>query len=439
MSAADAVEKARKLLAAMSLCDSCLGRLFGLLGYGLSNEERGRSIKSMLLMSAYDSVTGSSDPEVITSLARSGFGPAKELASKMGLEYEEQTCHLCGGLMGRLDELALVCAQAAGGVEYETFQIGCSLPLEYIEREESLWESYGLERSESIKSDVTRELGKRLQRLTGKRYVSRNPDIVFVVYPLEMKARLLIKPLCVYGRYRKLVRGLPQNPWLAEKDERIAYETSVEELITTPLVAMTGGTAAKLHAAGREDIDVRTLGNGRPFIVEVKNPKVRSLKLEEAAERINSYAQGLLEVTGLSIVDKRLVPKLKAFAEIARKTYIARVRFESPVTPEALKRLEEAFRNVVVRQRTPTRVLGRRPDKTRSKVVYEVGSEWVNPDEAVLTITCQGGLYVKELIHGDDGRTRPSVAELLGVPVKVLALDVVWIEDPPFIRAGERR
>jgi tRNA pseudouridine synthase 10 len=35
-----------------------------------------------------------------------------------------------------------------------------------------------------------------------------------------------------------------------------------------------------LHAAGREDIDVRMLGTGRPFVFEIINPK-KSISCEE--------------------------------------------------------------------------------------------------------------------------------------------------------------
>ncbi len=41
---------------------------------------------------------------------------------------------------------------------------------------------------------------------------------------------------------------------------------------------------------------------------------------------------------------------------------------------------------------------------------------------------CQGGLYVKELVSGDEGRTKPNLAENLGVKAKIAELDVIKIE-----------
>ena len=41
----------------------------------------------------------------------------------------------------------------------------------------------------------------------------------------------------------------------------------------------------------------------------------------------------------------------------------------------------------------------------------------------------QSGTYIKEFVHGDGGRTAPSVAAALGRECEVLWLDVVAIED----------
>jgi len=38
-----------------------------------------------------------------------------------------------------------------------------------------------------------------------------------------------------------------------------------------------------LHASGREDLDVRMLGTGRPFIIELKNCK-KSLEFDDSCE-----------------------------------------------------------------------------------------------------------------------------------------------------------
>jgi len=435
MDGEELLKLARRIVSERVLCDSCLGRLFGMLGFGLTNAERGRALKTILLMGAYDSISGSADRALLRHLAASGFEPALAALSRLGDKPEEgHGCELCDGLLSRLDELARLCIEAGKEYEYETFQVGCTLPPELIKREEELWLKYRITSAESLKSELTREIGKRIASLTGKSYSLKDPDLVFIVRIPEWKVEVQAKTLYIYGRYRKLVRGLPQNPWLYAPNSRIQYSTSIEELITKPLLELTRGDRAKLHAAGREDIDVRTLGSGRPFIVEITNPRIRHIDLNAAERLINERARGLIEVEGLSYADGRLVPKLKAYAEIARKTYVAKVRVGRELKEGDVLRLERELGGAVISQRTPLRILGRKPDKARRKVVYELKAKILDPRTLELTITCQGGLYVKELIHGDRGRTRPSVAEILGTDAEVLELDVINVEEPAVIK-----
>lgn len=49
--------------------------------------------------------------------------------------------------------------------------------------------------------------------------------------------------------------------------------------------------------------------------------------------------------------------------------------------------------------------------------------------EAEVEILCGGGLYVKELVSGDDGATQPNLASLLGVSARVAELDVLDVLD----------
>ncbi len=431
----EVLSAARRALSEHVLCDSCLGRLFGMLGYGLTNRERGFALKTLLLMGAYDALKGETDVNTLRRLALSGFRAAQEALRKLRIEDAgEGTCELCGGLLERLDDLAALCVDAGRDYEYETFQVGCSIPLDVVRREEALWLKLGIASAESLKSELTREIGKRVAATTGKAYSLKSPDVVFIVDVAKWSVTVQARPLYIYGRYRKLVRGLPQNPWLYEPDRRVSYASSVEELITGPLLEVTRGDGAKLHAAGREDLDVRTLGNGRPFVVEVRNPKVRRIDLRAAERLINERAGGLIEVEGLQFVDGKLVPRLKAYSEIARKTYVARVRVGRELGEEDLKVLREKLSGAVISQRTPLRVLGRKVDKVRKKVVYSVEARLLAPTLLELTVTCQGGLYVKELIHGDEGRTRPSVSEILGTRAEVEELDIVYVEEPAVVQ-----
>jgi tRNA pseudouridine synthase 10 len=186
------------------------------------------------------------------------------------------------------------------------------------------------------------------------------------------------------------------------------------------------GDEADFHAGGREDIDAKVLGTGRPFVIEVKNPKRRTLDLKRIAEEINS--SGKVEVEGLSMAGKGAVAKVKA-AEAYTKTYQILVETEKPITLGKLRKLEEFFADRAINQWTPRRVLHRRADKERVKTVYRVEAKRISKKRFEASVECQGGLYVKELVDGDEGRTRPSMAELLGEKLKCISLTVLKVEE----------
>ena len=47
------------------------------------------------------------------------------------------------------------------------------------------------------------------------------------------------------------------------------------------------------------------------------------------------------------------------------------------------------------------------------------------PNRVEMKIRCQGGLYIKELVSGNEGRTVPSIASIINAEAKPLELDVL--------------
>src|SRR2546427_61621 len=159
-----------------SVCDSCLGRLFGKLEHGLANAERG--------------------------------GAVREIAGIAG-----DPCWVCGGLTARYDDLAVLVARKLDPWEFETFRIGSKIDFELAAREESLWAELALTGPEPIKAEVNREVGKRVSDLVRKEAALDSPDVVAVVDTGFDHVDLQVNPLYLRGRYRKLSRGVPQTRW----------------------------------------------------------------------------------------------------------------------------------------------------------------------------------------------------------------------------------
>jgi tRNA pseudouridine synthase 10 len=158
----------------------------------------------------------------------------------------------------------------------------------------------------------------------------------------------------------------------------------------------------------------------RPFVLEIIDPKKRKIRLNETMKEVNKSKK--VKVKCLKIVDKEIVKKIK-FADYD-KTYKAVVEFEDSV--KNLKKINE-LKNAIITQKTPIRVLRRRVDKIRKRKVKSIKYKILGSKKVEFTITTQSGLYVKELINGDEGRTQPSVSDLIKNKVKKIDLDVIRI------------
>jgi tRNA pseudouridine synthase 10 len=346
-------------------------------------------------------------------------------SQRLGLpETEGSPCEVCGNV---LEDLTLV-EGISPNFEYETFNVGIVMPPDAIRREGEIVAEYQLRGVRSFKTEFNKELREILSARLCKEVDLESPDVVFEVNFVKSRVFYHIKSLTLYGRYNKYDRTIPQTKWhckvcRGKGCERCGYTgkmypTSVEEIIAEPLLAVTQGRESRFHGAGREDIDVRMLGDGRPFVIEIISPKRRTLDLPALEAAINEDER--IRVRELKSCDKSLVEIVKNGK--FRKTYCAITDIN--LTIDEIKKIEDELVGEI-EQRTPIRVSHRRSDLIRERKVYKVIGK--NSKTTELEIYCDGGLYIKELISGDEGRTIPSVSQLLNKQVLCKQLDVIKI------------
>ena len=437
----DVLEKAYEIISKYPLCDHCLGRQFALLGYSMENNVRGQALKVSLTLQANDLAAEKSVEGVkqLKVLATNGFSKEaqetlKHLKKRLPKEDAEIRCSLCEDKFGVVDSLTQKALETIESYEFTTFLVGIELPIKVEEREDEFKAAINVGYGESMKHEFGRLLGKAIAKRTGKEADYLKPDLVFVFNPYLEKVRIQVNPLFVAGRYRKLIRTIPQSKWFCsdcrgrgcEKCGGTGklYPESVEELSSKQLLEATQGDDIFFHASGREDIDARMLGNGRPFVIEVSKPKKRFVDLQKIEDQVNADAVGKVEVSGLHFTTKEVVRRLKK-GEGSQKEYALLAEFENELTDQDLRKIEEQLSGACIKQQTPLRVLHRRADLIREKYIYQVKVKKVSLKRALLEIRCQGGLYVKELVSGDEGRTVPNVSNLLKNRAKTLKLDVL--------------
>jgi tRNA pseudouridine synthase 10 len=400
-------EQVKSILAYGECCDHCLGRFFGKRSHGLSDDERGRALKIALA-----------------------------LAENLPYTKFSGTCWICGNFFETIPEWVDRVIASVAGIEFSTFLIGCRVPPLIAENEEMVWSDLSLTEPEPFKSEVNREVGKAVSARIGKTVDFKKPDVVIILDLSAESAEVQINSVFFYGRYKKFERGIPQTHWDCRACKGAGcekcnftgaqYLDSVEELIGRPVIAAFDAGDAVLHGAGREDIDARMIGTGRPFILEVVEPKKRSLDLAELEKEINRTAGGRVSVSIKRWSDRTEVETLKS--NKAHKKYRILVEVDGALSADMFANALKTLQGATIYQRTPERVAHRRADKIRERTVLDIEYAGEQDGRFVVEVLGEAGLYIKELISGDGGRTRPSLAEILNRSAHVFSLDVVQVE-----------
>ena len=364
---------------------------------------------------------------------------ADKAAEELGIDLDNVDCAVCDNLFDKLDEgLYEKIDDKINrlGVEFETFLVGSKISKDIQERDEELSEKFNLD-VETIKKEVNRLIGLGIWERYDKEAEFESQDIVFNVdLTGEPKVRIQINPLYIEGKYNKLKRGIPQTKWPCTKCKGRGceecnytgkqYPESVEELISEHFLKLTKGREAKFHGAGREDIDVLMLGSGRPFVLEIKEPKIRNIDLASMEEKINHINEGKTSYHNLHVCERRRKAEIKQSSPDTYKVYNALVKCDGEIDMDKLEQIRDLNE---IHQQTPQRVLRRRADKVRIKHVLDLSYEMIDGTSFNMRIKTEGGLYIKELISGDDGRSKPNISEILGVNAICEQLDVIEVSE----------
>ena len=489
-----------KHLVRIGTCNHCLGRVGGKKRFGQSDLESGIEIRNSVI-------------EGDSTMAQ-----AREV---------EPLCPFCENLFEEAPLLAQLIKEAVGERECFRLQLGARIPKDQTEAEDHLRKRFGAGGSAPLKSSLVEEVARQLKEIDfGVKLVIDKPEILALIDVLTLTVELDIRSHYVYGRYRKLARGIPQTKWPCRSckgrgcpkcnQTGLQYQSSVQGLIGDPLLEIFGSKEHAFHGMGREDIDVRCLGRGRPFVIEMKRPMKREVDSEMIMKLINEASDGQLEVSDMRPSNRSEVVRVKDTP--AEKSYTILYRIEPltqteldvltqvlevpknnqdrnrrrrdhhrgkkrEVKPEpepeidysTLKKAEltalceerglaksgtkdvlverlvnnqeeklplpdqdyvleimEKLQGCTLAQRTPERVAHRRADKIRKRKVIETSNPSVTIDSdgvmhAEFSLRCESGTYVKETVHGDGGRTQPSIASLIKAKCTVEWLDVADI------------
>ena len=389
-------------------CLSCLGRAVGKIGFGLDNRERGIEIINQLEIQ-------------------------EDVCLEDTLISNDVDCKICDGLISEIPNFVELVSSTMSEYSISSFKIGTIVDKDLLSRESDFQLVFGENIGESIKSQLNRETGIGVWKNTKIEAKIEIPDAVAIIDTSYDTIDLEIKSLFIEGNYNKFDRTVPQTRWPCGNCKGIGcrkcdktgqlYPDSVQSLIAISFSRESLCTEDLFHGMGREDIDAAMLGDGRPFVLELRMTKVRDLNLEGLEKEINEANKDRINVSNLRFVDRPRVAELKN--TVCDKSYRVDIAISDITSIESLKKGSQRLTGTVIEQRTPMRVSHRRADLVRPRLINSIDVTSFEGNMAEMVIRAQHGTYIRELVSGDEGRTNPSFSSLIDATCKVEVLDVL--------------
>ena len=353
----------KKITKKYSLCDYCLGRFFSKQLHLSSNKLLGKKLKSVI--------------------------------------NSKEKCYICKNLFDNLDHFLKLMLDVSSHYTFNTFSVGAMIKPSIVDRDDSVRSEYQLKGIDSIKADITKELGRFYSRKTKKTIDPLDPEIIFTLNLKDELCQIRSKSITLSGRYVKSKRGLSQKQKscgnCSGKGCRvcsfhgIAEFDSVEGVISKSLFKKFGGTIAKFTWIGGEDKSSLVLGSGRPFFVKIQNPYKRKSKLFDVTT-------DSIKVFNLKLVDESPKKSIKFNSTIRTK-----ISTKSTINSKNLKKLKDlTCTPVVVYEKS-----GKRSEKKVFDVKYKKDSK----NLFTLIIKAEGGLPIKRFVFGDD--VTPNISKIL--------------------------
>ncbi len=370
------IPMANKIIKKYNLCNHCLGRLFSKQLHLSSNKLLGKKLN----------------------------------------QNSTEKCYVCKNLFDNLNYFLKLMIDKSIDYSFKTFNIGVMIKPSIIDRDDFIRSQYQLKGIDSIKTDITKEIGKLYSKKTKKIIDHLDPDITFTLNFKEELCELRSKSITLSGRYVKSKRGFSQKQKSCDNCSGkgcrvcdfhgIVEFDSVEGAISKLVFQKFGGTTAKFTWIGGEDASSLVLGSGRPFFVKIQNPHKRNVKLSNVS--IDS-----IKINHLKSVYGSPKKPLKFNSVICVK-----ISTESQIDSKSLKKLKDLTISPVI--------VYEKSGKRSEKKIFDVKSKKNSKNLFTLIIKAEGGLPIKRFVIGDD--ITPGISTILDTSCECREFDFLEIE-----------
>ena len=326
----------------------------------------------------------------------------KLLGQKLKKNFKSsQKCFICKNLFDNLNYFLKIMIDYASDYSYHTFSIGTTVKPSIVDRDDYIRSQYKLTGTDSVKTDITKELSKSFSKKTKKVLVFSDPEIHFLINFKNESCQLHSKSITFSGRYVKTVRGITQKQKSCINCNGdgcrtcllhgISEFTSVEGIISKYIFKKFGGTTTKFTWIGGEDKSSLVFGAGRPFFVKLNHPNKRTSKL-------TSIDLDSIKLKNLKIIDTFPQKPIMFNSSIEIK-----ISSKSTLDSQYLKKLKNICNNPVM--------VYEKSGKRFEKQIFSLSYKKHSLHNFSLFVKVEGGLPIRRFIEGGD--VSPNISDVL--------------------------
>lgn len=349
--------QAKKILNEYDLCDYCIGRIF----------------KNNIGMSS-SKLTG------------------KKIRLLLRKKNADQ-CYVCKNQFETLHYPIAKIIELSSDYQFLTFLIGVTLKHSIIERDDLIKSKFKLYGIDSIKSEITNEMAKSFAKKTKTNPDNASPDLIFKINLKDSFYELRAKSIILSGRYTKKTRNLiqkqrPHTSCLGKgcfecNFSGMSDHPSVEGFLTKPILEKFRAEKIKTTWIGGEEKTSMVLGKGRPFFLQIINPKKRRVSINK------KIIHDDMTFFGFKTIKKIPADPIKFRSKV--KLYILT---EKNIPKKTITKIENT-KNFPVSVYMDS-------DNYYEKQVYDIKCKKITPKSFSIFITVEGGFPVKRFIEGND-------------------------------------
>jgi tRNA pseudouridine synthase 10 len=327
-------------------------------------------------------------------------------------------CFICKGIFSIINEIAHKIFDTINFQEkysYRSFTIGTSLPYYMFDKEDYIRSLFKLKDIEDIKTSFNFEIRNKFKFLSKKKLNLKNPDIkinLFISDNNEYSITILSRSLFLLGRYtkKKFMTQREKNVLTSypidDHDQKILKKQSIEAMIQKTLSNYIKFDRIVFTWYGSEDDNSQVLGKGRLFLIQLINPRNRTIKINKVFTN-NGISFKIIEKSDF-------IENVKRNFRIKNKIFI---KASNPINQIHLSKLMK-LNNSIIRYCYKSKLI--------YKKIYYIRFKKLDPFHLIINIECDSGLFLRQFIEGRNF-IEPNISSVLSNQCECLKFDIMNI------------